>query len=94
MLSVPMEETVDERWILVIALEWTQALEHAYNLNTQDRDAESNLYRYNKGKRNHAANQNYGVNQETLGLLDDPFVALEQFTLVAADGPLVRLLSP
>jgi hypothetical protein len=87
-LSVPAEEMVDERWILVVALHPTEALDLAYNLNTGDGDAVLSLYRFSEGKKDHAADRIYGLDQERIGLLDALFVVIEQFTLVARAWPL------
>jgi hypothetical protein len=56
--------------------------------NTGDRGAVLNLYQFHKGQKDGPASHNYGVDQETLGLLDALCVVLEQFALVASGWPI------
>jgi hypothetical protein len=67
-----------------LALDSTQALDLAHDLNTGGRNAVLNLYRFNKEEKDNPAKRNYGGDQETLGLFDVLFVILEQFTLLAS----------
>jgi hypothetical protein len=88
MLTVSAEDIVDERWILVIALDSTEALDLAYNLNTGDRGAVLNLYRFNKGKYDNP-DHNHGLDQETLG----PLLPFLWFSSNSPSWPVVGVMT-